>query len=114
MVEGTGLENQRGKPPQVRILSFPPKIVPEIACYRGAIFKERARIIILPLATFLTERTKKQDIGSRYRSMRISSFPPKSKNILKKSRRRHFLCYNGCKHKVIKFNGWEEVARDEK
>ena len=24
MVEGTGLENQRGQPPQVRILSFPP------------------------------------------------------------------------------------------
>ena len=24
VVEGTGLENQRGKPPQVRILSFPP------------------------------------------------------------------------------------------
>ena len=24
VVYGTGLENQRGKPPQVRILSFPP------------------------------------------------------------------------------------------
>lgn len=28
MVEGTGLENQRRKRPQVRILSFPPKISP--------------------------------------------------------------------------------------
>ncbi len=26
MVEGTGLENQRGQPPQVRILSFPPNL----------------------------------------------------------------------------------------
>ena len=26
VVEGTGLENQRGKPPQVRILSFPPRL----------------------------------------------------------------------------------------
>ena len=65
MVEGTGLENQRGKPPQVRILSFPPKIVPEIACYRGAIFKERIRIFIL-------------------------SFPPKY--FLKKSRRKAIFC----------------------
>ena len=27
MVEGTGLENQRWKHPQVRILSFPPEIL---------------------------------------------------------------------------------------
>ena len=26
MVEGTGLENQRSKDPQVRILSLPPKL----------------------------------------------------------------------------------------
>ncbi len=58
MVEGTGLENQRGKPPQVRILSFPPKIVPEITCYRGAIFKERIRMFVLSFATLLTERIK--------------------------------------------------------
>ena len=44
MVEGTGLENQRGKPPQVRILSFPPKIAPEIVCYREAILSGRVRM----------------------------------------------------------------------
>ena len=30
MVEGTGLENQRRKRPQVRILSFPPNLFREV------------------------------------------------------------------------------------
>ncbi len=38
MVEGTGLENQRPKGPQVRILSFPPSLNKKSP--RGAIFSD--------------------------------------------------------------------------
>lgn len=44
MVEGTGLENQRRKRPQVRILSFPPYLSVHIECG----FESLMRILSFP------------------------------------------------------------------
>lgn len=41
MVEGTGLENQRWKHPQVRILSFPPKKLAPKGYFLAAVFQAR-------------------------------------------------------------------------
>lgn len=55
MVDGTGLENQRGKPPQVRILSLPPKNSEELA-FQNIFVGRRCRIHILPLS--LAKKTR--------------------------------------------------------
>ena len=44
MVEGTGLENQRRKRPQVRILSFPPHLSVYVECG----FESLMRILSFP------------------------------------------------------------------
>ena len=52
VVDGTGLENQRGKPPQVRILSLPPKWVSKSLLLISH-FEGRAWIHILSLPPVL-------------------------------------------------------------